>query len=674
MNKTKENIDQEDSFINKTEHKLIFKKFKPIKKIGSGSFSSVYICENILSKKYYAMKVENREARYKYLQNEAYNLLELKNFGIPEYISFGHTKTHNILVQSILGKSICKILKEIGKKFELIDVCLLALQILERIEWVHSKNLIHRDIKPENFLFGIKDPYVLYLIDFGLCKKYRSSKTGKHIIPKYTGKFNGTVKYASINSLKGKESSRRDDLISIGYLLICLATGDLPWEDRPLSSLNKAQYLKMIKDRESIKPQILCENLPKEFSSYIKYVYSLKFEQDPNYSYLKSLFKQFLNNSINNPKNDFIFFSWLKNQKINFFKLRRSNSKRSTSPQNNLLKKIKQNLENKKNTDSIKEINNTSEKKNEFNSINKHKYTGNLILLQNSGKNINFSVSPDSKSNNFKKLPTNKYTFNNMKLKLLTPKIKRCESNYNSNNDIEKKSDCNLYNNIQKYNCQRVNDIRNTNSQKKPSKMQINKKILQCKTPIQNLDKIKKNKKDFTKNISNLKLNHEFFKNKIISNNKTVGKVSSLPKLKENISNIYEKIDKNTPRLPIFENNNNSDRNLILFNFGQGSTVNVNNYNNINYVSPSQSHIDYRKNYKNLKERKNFDKNNYTEINNRRKICKTNFNKYINQTILFVRDNYNTQQNVKYLKKSAKTCMISDNTSYTINFNPRSNY
>ena len=61
------------------------------------------------------------------------------------------------------------------------DICLIGLQVLDRLEWIHSKDIIYRDIKPENFLIGIDDPNVIYIVDFGLCKKYRSSKTGKHL-------------------------------------------------------------------------------------------------------------------------------------------------------------------------------------------------------------------------------------------------------------------------------------------------------------------------------------------------------------------------------------------------------------------------------------------------------------------------------------------------------------
>ena len=91
---------------------------------------------------------------------------------------------------------------------------MIAIQIIERLEYLHSKYLIHRDIKPANLLIGNDDPYIIYLIDYGLCKKYRSNRTGKHVkfsIRKY---YNGTSTFASLNAFKGIEVSRRDDFES----------------------------------------------------------------------------------------------------------------------------------------------------------------------------------------------------------------------------------------------------------------------------------------------------------------------------------------------------------------------------------------------------------------------------------------------------------------------------
>ena len=124
------------------------------------------------------------------------------------------------------------------------DTCLIGMQVLDRLEWIHSKNLIYRDIKPENFMIGINEPNIIYVIDFRLCKKYRSSKTGKHIIPKLSKKFNGNIIFSSSNAIKGKETSRRDDIISLGYMLIFLLKRNLPWKIN-YNKLTQSKYFEI---------------------------------------------------------------------------------------------------------------------------------------------------------------------------------------------------------------------------------------------------------------------------------------------------------------------------------------------------------------------------------------------------------------------------------------------
>ena len=149
---------------------------------------------------------------------------------------------------------------------------------MDRLKYIHSKNTVHRDIKPLNFLFGKKDPNFIYLIDFGIAKKYRSSRTGKHIKYIFTKKVNGSLRYMSINSNKYYEQSRRDDLESLGYMLIYLIKKTLPWINIENLNISKKEKYRKVRDLKiSTLPEELCSGLPKEFCDYIKYCKNLSF-------------------------------------------------------------------------------------------------------------------------------------------------------------------------------------------------------------------------------------------------------------------------------------------------------------------------------------------------------------------------------------------------------------
>ena len=157
-NNSIENIEN-DPIINK----IFFKKYKAIKKIEEGSFCSIYEGICLKTKSLIAIKLEERN-NSNLLEQEAYNLFTLKGFGILEMISFGKNDKYNILIEQLLGDSLYKIFLANRKRFTLKDICLIGLQCLDRIEWIHAKNYIHRDIKPENFIFGRKDPRIIYMI------------------------------------------------------------------------------------------------------------------------------------------------------------------------------------------------------------------------------------------------------------------------------------------------------------------------------------------------------------------------------------------------------------------------------------------------------------------------------------------------------------------------------
>ena len=353
MDKSKNNNFNSD-FIKK--YPLIFKKYCPIKKIANGSISEIFSGINIQNKEKVAIKIEKRNIMNKKLESECYALFSLRSIGIPKVLTFGYNKEYDILIMPLLGKTLLNIFESKNLNYEFKDICLIAIQIIERIQWVHCRKIIHRDIKPDNFLIGLNDPQIIYLIDFGLSKKYQSSVTGKHI--KYTKvkKFIGTPLFGSVNALKCMEQSRKDDLESIGYMLIYFMKGRLPWQGLKVDN-KRINYLKIGQIKKDILPEVLCENLPVEFKDYMKYVRNLKFEETPNYSYLRNLFVQLMRRQ--GFEEGTCFFSWinLNNANIRFLKRQINLSKKSSSKKR-VISRIMSNLENSKRS--------LSEKKDEY--------------------------------------------------------------------------------------------------------------------------------------------------------------------------------------------------------------------------------------------------------------------------------------------------------------------
>ena len=273
--------------------KIIFNKYKILKRLGGGTFGSIYSAVN--DNKFYAVKFEERKGGDSLLETECYIMTQLRSPYLPNIKMLGYNNTHNILIMELMGKSLEDIFEEEKKynaKFMLTTrcVCNIAYQMIEILEFIHSKNYIHRDIKPDNFVTGLnKKRKYIFILDFGLSTKYRSSKTNKHYPPVVYKNLVGTPRYASINALGGLTQSRRDDLESVGYVLLYFLKGKLPWQGIPAKN-KEERYRKIMDKKKSIKPEELCYGFHNNFSEYIRYTRNLEYEQDPDYNYLKNLF------------------------------------------------------------------------------------------------------------------------------------------------------------------------------------------------------------------------------------------------------------------------------------------------------------------------------------------------------------------------------------------------
>ena len=324
---------------------IIFQKYRIINKIGEGAYSNVYSAENIINKKLVALKIQDRKKFFDQLKNEAYYLVLLKGFGIPNLISYGHFKNYNILIEELLGNSLEILFKKNllhkNKNIILKDILIVGMQIIDRLNFIHSRNIIHLDIKPSNFLLGKYNKNIIYMIDFGFSKKFRSSRTGKHIKYFKAKNFTGNLKYSSVNTMIGISPSRRDDIESLGYMLIYLYNRELPWESLTFKSKDEISQ-KIYEKKKLITMEELCKDMPKEMLEFMKYTKSLKFEEEPNYNYLTNLLGVMLKKI--NKENDAIF-SWVKNESFSKSDILSTYStierKKKLSPFISILNKIK---------------------------------------------------------------------------------------------------------------------------------------------------------------------------------------------------------------------------------------------------------------------------------------------------------------------------------------------
>ena len=293
----------------KNREKIFDKNYTIIvnRQLGKGGFGQIYLGRNIKENTPIAIKVEDSSNR-SHLHLEYEILKDIQGgIGIPRIFKYRQGQKHNYLIMELLGKSIEKLFSDNEKCFTYKTIFQIGYQMIERIQYVHYKGYIHRDIKPGNFVIGRGEKNkIIYIIDFGLSKKYIDLETNKHIPYKEGKGLTGTARYVSLFTHYGIEQARRDDIESIAYNLIHFAKGKLPWQGVKTKN-KKEKHKKIMESKLANTPGILCMGLPDEFEKLLKYSRKLEFEEEPDYKGIKTMFKNYI---INNGDTMNMEFEW----------------------------------------------------------------------------------------------------------------------------------------------------------------------------------------------------------------------------------------------------------------------------------------------------------------------------------------------------------------------------
>ena len=366
----KKDDDKKDKKLYANDKFILNGIYRIIKMVGCGAFGEIHLAYDVNMKALRAIKFEMANHKNPQLKHE-YSVLEQLNkqdgvgglkgadtfTGVPKVYYFDRLEhKYNFMVMEFLGPSLGDLFQLKERNFGMETVLMIAIQVLSRIEYIHEKGFLHRDIKPENFVIGLNEKSnLVYLIDYGLSKRYKDKNSGQHIPYRENKQLVGTVRYASVNAHLGIEQSRRDDLEGIGYVLVYFYLGRLPWQNK--TDKGKPLTQKITEKKLTTPPELLCKKMPREFSYYFHYCKNLKFEDRPDYNSLKSMFADLLMSRMKLNGIKELIYDWF-DEENNYRERKKKEMISSSNNKSEIIKYEEENINN-----------NNNEKNNELNKI-----------------------------------------------------------------------------------------------------------------------------------------------------------------------------------------------------------------------------------------------------------------------------------------------------------------
>ncbi|PLN81558.1 protein kinase-like protein [Aspergillus taichungensis] len=268
-------------------------RFRLLEYVAGGSFGEVFMATDLQKHKIVAVKLEpkfeNIDPSSLGIELNIYRAL-VGGVGMPEMYWFGEEGDYRVMAVELLGPTLYDLLDYVGNKFSLKTVLMIADQLICRLRFMHSRKILHQDVTAGNVIMGTgRKGNCVYLTDFGCAARYFEDPSKADPYDRI-----GTDSFASLSAHAGRAQCPRDDLESLGFLLLFLLGSKFPWNDYvPKSPLDQDKIWKdigQIKNDTTI--ETLCEGVPHAFLLYFRHVRSLQYHDRPDYSYLRSIFRE----------------------------------------------------------------------------------------------------------------------------------------------------------------------------------------------------------------------------------------------------------------------------------------------------------------------------------------------------------------------------------------------